>query len=96
MSDEHGWTQKEFDDLKAAADYESDEPSMFTKTMPLEEYRAMQQRIRELETLLNKGANLINYSVSGMPVPILDWTRHIADVRVLLGDAYREYDARSK
>lgn len=72
------------------------DPNLFAKTLPLAEYQAMQRHIKELEALLNDGCNLINYSVSGMPVPIGDWLKHIAACRALLGDAYREYDARGE
>lgn len=59
-------------------------------------YHDLRAQLAERDALLLKGCNLINYSVSGMSVPILDWTRYIAECRALLGDAYREYDARAK
>ena len=57
---------------------------------------AAEKRLAAIAAALNDGCNLINYSVSGLPVGIGDWLRHIATCRELLGDAYREYDARSK
>ena len=67
----------------------------YGKTMGLDDYHRMMARMKQLEQALNKGCNLVNYSVSGQAVPIGDWLAYIQECRQTLGDAYSEYDARS-